>query len=273
MVGKKCLATFAGVVMLLSNSSVAQTCEGYRDKQLTTSAFVEATRAFKTLAPRGEFETSAQHAERQSRALSGMPATVIVRKAPDDGVKHLPYDADAGELHLLRYAFNNRSFFSYEALRAAKIPLQQSPIQNVPSIVVETVEEATGAYEAQNAYGAKTTVAKVARRIAAIVDPAAVGPDRFSPNFFATADRPPYLVGKIKVTPEEAKVLRENLVLAFVVAPAPPYYAASSYPIGRVTVANPREIVETAEMLFGDVTCALVIDGRSNRVIASYETR
>lgn len=75
------------------------------------------------------------------------------------------------------------------------------------------------------------------------------------------------------MAPEEAKLLKPTLQLAFVVTPKPPCYLSAIYEYpSRPTITTPREITNEVSVLIADFRCGLVLD-KDNKVIGAFETR
>lgn len=137
----------------------------------------------------------------------------------------------------------------------------------------ERREEPLGTYQAKTALGIDIIVTRMLVTHSVVVDRGASVNVRGIDWFIESADWSPHTVGTIKAPPEQAKTLRDQISFAFVVAPKEPYWVSvSSSATAPPTAARPFSIIGKTEIMFGDVQCALVLDG-SDRVIASYVTR
>jgi hypothetical protein len=96
--------------------------------------------------------------------------------------------------------------------------------------------------------------------------------DGYGGGLFPSADKSPYAAASLSLPPEEAKRLKPELKLAFVLLPKEPYLVRNKYSVGKTTVSNPTDVTESATILVADIVCGLVLDGTS-KVLAASRSR
>lgn len=131
----------------------------------------------------------------------------------------------------------------------------------------------TGSYEASNSFGAKANVASITRSVKVIFDrgpklggkPETLFPGSITANFNVNP------VGVLRMSPEQARILKPRLRLAFVATPYQPYVIRGTTKFGKVTFQNPRDISYSFTMLTADIHCGLVMD-LDGKVLGAYPT-
>ncbi len=84
----------------------AQThCSEFTGRTVTTETFAEVRAKIGSIAPKGEYETTAQYQARMAQASPG--GRRIIAKGVEDR-KYFVYDADTGMLRIQSYAFQNK---------------------------------------------------------------------------------------------------------------------------------------------------------------------
>ncbi|HEY0147945.1 MAG TPA: hypothetical protein VGB70_02980 [Allosphingosinicella sp.] len=244
-------------------------CSKFVGQSVTPLTFQQAITKVPKVAPKGEFETTAQFESR--RAAAGSPRELIVAKEPEDR-KYLEYNADTQRLGIKSYAFKNRNFSAWDAFYGtpAYDQLEPSTMGNI-QVVINFSEAAGGTYQATNGLGNKFMVSKLNRKVEAIFDrkPAR---GSYSEGLFPVADKDPYMVGYLDIPLADAPRAKSSLKLAYVVEPKEPYLVQNSYKVGETTSVNGTDVTETATVLIADIRCGLVTDA-ANRVLGAYETR
>lgn len=245
-------------------------CAEYVGQTIKPVSFASAVAPISKLPPKDEFETTADFEKRRASALTSLPSTLVIAKAPED-LKYFQYDAETRKLQIITYAFQNLPFRISWAVSSAGMDekIDVSPLYNV-EVVVSSLDKSTGTYQATNGYGAKTEVLKVHRTTAAIFDRKA--DDWEHAQLFEAADKPPYVVGELEMSPEEARRLKPGLKLALVVTPKAPYLITGTHEPYKVTMDNPMDITEDFAILIADIRCGLVTDA-ANKVLGAYPTR
>ncbi len=245
-------------------------CQGYVGQTVSPLSFAAAIAPISKLAPKGEFETTAQFQSRRTQALSSLPQTLVISKAPEDA-KFFVYDADNQKLQIIRFAFSNQPFRLSRAFNAAGLyeNIDVSTTDNIVAVISQ-VDVPTGTYAATNGYGATTDVLKVRRKSEVIFERRAE--DWRHSGLFESADNPPYVTGELIMPPAEARRLKPSLKLAFVVSPKEPYVVTGTHNPYNTTLQDPREISEEFTILVADFRCGLVIDAAS-KVLGGFPTR
>jgi hypothetical protein len=185
-------------------------------------------------------------------------------------VKYFKYDADSKKLHIVSFAFDNKNMDFWSAFYSSGLQdsIKASTSKNV-SVVISTSDVIDGSYEASNAYGKKVEVAKINRKTRAIFDRSG---ELYNRGLFPSAEKSPYEVGVISLSPEDAQRLKPLLKVAFVVDPKEPYFVTGFQKAGKTTVDFPFDINENFSIIIGDIKCGLLLDD-SKKVIGSYPTR
>ena len=255
----------AAAALFSTNANAQNQCADYLGQTIAPKTFDEAIMSFANLAPKGEFETTAQYEDRKKSALAGILGPLLISKAPEDR-KYFQYDADAQKLRIITYAFQNTFFDTPSAFFVAGSKIDASTLENI-QVVISRVDQPTGSYVAQNGFGASARVISVKRTTAVIFDRKA----NFGEPLFPTAKGSPYVVGELTLVPAEAQALKPNLKLAFVVVPREPYLIRGSKPGSVTTIQNPIDVTENFSILIADIQCGLVTDS-TNKVLAAYPT-
>jgi hypothetical protein len=217
----------------------------------------------KAPAPKGEFETTAAYQARV--AASGQAGPLVISKRMEDP-KYLEYDADQQAFKVQKYLFDNTNWPAWEAFYHAKngVSASSSSDGNI-DIVISSTDTPTGSYQAQNGFGARTTVTKITRTIKVIFQ----GEGRYGEDLFLTKST---VLGTIPMAVDQAKTFRQLAKIAFVVVPTAPYVTRASYLWGETTIDSPSEMRINAVILDADIQCALLTDNL-NKVLAAYPTR
>lgn len=247
----------------------------YVGQTVDALSFEQAIAKLPKYVPRGEYETTAQYEARRAAEMGDTGGPLIILKEPEDRDKHIRYDADAGQLDLSRYAFDNKILDAWHAFYGTPHAksLNASTIGNY-EVVISQSEQTSDTYIGQNAYGASWEIMRITRIVQAIYE-RGPGPRDYGSfsSLFPTADDSPYMVGHIQMSPEIAQHTKPTLKLAFVVVPREPYVVHSQYTTQtRISREYPFDVTYDATILIGDIQWGLVLDA-SNRVLAAYPTR
>lgn len=260
------------IALLIHNFAFAQenSCSNLTGQTISTTSFAEVASYFSELPIKDEFETTASFNARRLAIFEQIPDEFIILKEPED-LDKFEYDADTETLKISRFSFDNSNFRAWNAVYASGLygQLKVETIGNIQAVISQ-VDIVDAPYAATNGFGAQFEVLKINRSTNAIFDRPA---DSFlKDSLFASADDSPWIVGTLSVTPEEARILKPALKLAFVVSPKEPYLFQGSHRPFDISIRNPRDIVEDFTVLVADIRCGLLLDS-NNLVLASYPTR
>lgn len=244
-------------------SAAQRTCDDYVGRVVQPQTFAAATAAFARIAPKGEFEPTADYDARRAAAIGKAGTPLVIAKAPEPG--SLTYDADAQAWRIGAHAFGHSHFDFWRADLAAKgVELGASHDRNY-GVVVARADAPAGRYAAVNGFGARFTVQRIRRRTAAIFD---------RPRDAQLPTEPPGVFEDLAPLPmhaAEARRLKPLLRLALVVEPKAPYYAGGMHLAQTPTFGAPERIEEHFAVLVGTLRCGLVLDDK-NTVRAAYRT-
>lgn len=244
-------------------------CAAYAGNTVTPQTFSAVVSSLGNVAPRGEFETTAQYQARI--AASNTAGTRIISKSIEEQ-RFIQYDADNSRFRIKSYAFSNRSFDYWGAFYAARPPGLDAATSGNIGVLISQASNPTGTYSAQNAYGARWDVTRVNRTSDAIFERRASTGMRGGERLFrGDTGGVDSFIGELRLAPEEAERLRPQLRIAFVVEPRPPFLVTGTHQPGEVTIRNPFRVTETFRVLIADIQCGLLMDG-NNKVLASFPT-
>ena len=261
---------FASACLVATAAGAQTQCQSYAGQTIAPLTFDQALTRMPSLAPRGEYETTAQYEARRAAAGGGRGPLVIL-KQPENRDTFIRYDADNGRLGIQGYAFDNTNFDAWTALYGTPHAdtLNPSTIGN-RDVVISSRDTPAGTYQGRNAFGATWTVTRINRTTQAIYEGPQPG---LTTSLFPSAERSTNIVGYLDMSPEVAQRAKPTLKLAFVVEPREPFVVRRTYAgRGRITIQNPRDVTENTIILVGDIQCGLVLDA-TNRVLAAYPTR
>lgn len=248
-------------------NTMPTTCEGYVGRHVKPMTIEEALAPYRNLTPKDEFEsTSAYRARRATEMRNFATGPIFILKRPEDQ-KFIHYDADSRVFKISGYAFHNTNMNYASAFRAAQFSNLYTGISiNDNAAVITTADRLTGSYQASNALGARITVNNLDRITTAIFDHAngIVGPSLFPAGKGSDA-----WLGTIKAEPTEAKHLKTEIMLAFLVTPKEPFAVFGEHKPYNATISNPNDITEHFSILIATIHCGLVLDANNN-IIAGY---
>lgn len=254
--------------------ALATECGGFVGQRPSIISFDDAVRLLPSISPKGEFETTAQFETRRAAAIARIPNDLIIAKRPAKPDEYAIYDADTQQLRVKSYFFTDLPIIDYwDAIQPTEFYESLKPGLNYSNygVTLSFTEARTGSYQAQNGYGARWTIERIARTQNGIFERehSIMAPS----SLFPAADDSPHFVGAVPVTPEAARSFRRNLMTAFVVKPAAPYVMRSTHkaPYGS-TIQNPTETIVNSTILVGDIRCGLLISAQGE-VLGAYETR
>ena len=260
---------FAGpftVLLLGASPALAQShdvCKSFQEQVIQPITIDTALARYKAaVLKKDEFETTVQFQARQQTAVGTSTGPIIISKVVDP--QYIKYDADTQEFTVQTYLFDNQNM-NYDVLGYPK-PIGAGIVGNVDIVISET-EMPSGTYEASNSYGAKTTVVKIARVTKGVWERSFPS---MTNDLFQNGASGANLV-TLKLPPEQAKAIKGQLRIAFLVVPKFPYIVHGVGPVGRTTVARPIEITNDLTVLTADIQCAFLTDG-ANKVLGSFPT-
>jgi hypothetical protein len=245
-------------------------CQNFVGQVIEPQLFSNVVTAYADLPEKSEFETTAQYEARRANALaSANGKSLTIALEPTDR-KYFEYDADLQHLNIIKYAFDNIGFPAQDAFYAAgfRDRIEVSDLFNLDLVVSEKDEEA-GTYEASNAYGAKVQVQKINRTTEVVFQDKLEFSDE---GLFPNANKEPYSLGYLELSPEQAKALKPSLKLAMSIVPKEPYLVSGTHLLAEATIRNPREVTQSFTILIADFQCGLVMDAE-NKVLAAYVAR
>ncbi len=142
-------------------------CTAYTDTTVQPQTFDQAIASIKPVAPKDEFETS--DAYRARLAAAGGSGPLIISKKIE-GAEYLAYNADIGAFVVKSYLFDNTNFSAWDTFYYAKVESPKASTLSNLDVTISSSEVTTGTYSAQNGFGAKATISKIARTEKAIFE-------------------------------------------------------------------------------------------------------
>lgn len=265
------LLTVAAVFLVATRANAQQECEAYVGQTVTPHTFEQALTRVPNVAARGEYETTAQYEIRRNAAMADL-APLIILKVPEDRERCIRYIADASLLGIQACAFDNADFDAWTAFYGSphgqSLDASTDYSSNI-DVVISQLATPLGTYQGQNAYGATWTVTRVSSATQAIFER---HDEVFAGGLFSEAGSD-HVVVFLDMPPEEARLMKPALKLAFVVSPREPFVVQTTYS-GRVPVIiqNPYDFTVTSTVVIGDIQCGLVLDA-GNHVLGAASTR
>jgi len=272
----KCWAGAVPVALsLLCTTNAAGSCEEMADSQLTTRSIESLLADVKKLPlTKDEFETTEAHSNRLQEAIAPLTTAIWIQSPVDE--EFAPYNADTARFEIFEYAINNRRVdYSYVFGRGegAKLGVSYSSPDHNLDVVVNRADTPVGTYAGRNAFGAEFVVTEVQRQTSVIFERKG---EKFNESlFFAPrsasdfSPRPP--IAYIESAPDDARRLRGAMKAALLISLKAPYYAMGSK-TWPAKIDDPREVVETIEVLIADIRCVAITDAEG-RVFATRSTR
>ena len=250
---------------LFTTPAIAQNiCSRYVGTVVTPRTFDQALTSFTAMSPKGEFETTSAYQARIARATSSIPYPLIIAKEIES-LEDITYDADSAMLRIQTYAIDNKGMDWSGAFGVAKpMGIRAGYMYNIASVLSQ-VDKPVGTSEAQNAYGAKTTIIKVERTTNAIFSSEARS---FDEGIFGKRENGH--LGSIAMPPATAQLVKSKLRAAWVVRPKPPFLVQGVLRGRTPTIRNPFDVTENFRILIADFQCGLIMDG-TNKVLAAFQ--
>lgn len=260
-------------------SSVKNTGKGkstYLGKKVFPSSFDEIAAIYGSIPEKDEFETTEQYKQRFQAATHNKQGPFIISKKVED-TKYFVYDADKRTLTVKTYAFDNTKFdvsYAFLGVQNPNVVLPSSrPFGFNIDVVISETDEITGSYVGQNSFGAKTHIQKITRT-AKVIFQREIAPNKIEEELFIKTGKDGRIGTISNIPPEQAKKFRDNLRIAFVVQPKPPYIVKKRYVdrYGEPTIRHPKETVIDATILIADIQYGLLMD-ENNVVLDVYDAQ
>lgn len=257
----------ATTIGLTATAHAQPSCPTPDELNLPVQSFADVFKPDGAKASKGEFETTADFEARKATVQSPGVALIALEPVPTP----FQYDADKQEFRVSHWTFDgNVLYWGLRGITAEQRTLFGSAGDDPIELGVSNVRKSTGSYEAQNAYGAKTTVEKVHRDIAVIFQDKgrsmATGDTLFG-SYGSVQTR--YLTFKAPLA--DAPGLKSELRLVALVNPKPPYFAAGTY-VSDPSRQFPTERTDEVSILFADIKCVAAID-KAGKVWGHWATR
>lgn len=260
------------ITSCLTPMAFAQIC----DSPLGTSIpFLSAEDAYSDFSEKSlvkdEFETTAQFQERRRQVQQALNGSELVIEGTYDP-EFVAYNADRQLFQVMTLAWDNLAFPVTGALGRQNSIGAVSGWSRDYAVALSQSDEATGQYEAQNGYGASTTVTKVNRTTIGVFDksykPAdSLGrlPEEWQRDSYVTRwsdvlrENTNYEAVSFAVAPDEARMLKPDMRVAVVMRPKAPYFAEGSF-TNSPTRSSPIELNWHVAALVGDIQCVVLTD-------------
>lgn len=225
-----------------------------------------------------EYETSTAFEQRRSAALDSVQHLYLIEAPIDE--EYVKYDADTQTLVVATYALSNTGLSSEEfsAMFGYGSELNKNGIEVEYSMLIgggniawalPRERKNVGAYAGQNAFGGTQEVIKQVEISRGVFERQGAYEESIwsatRPQY--DANNPPRAF-EIPVPPMEARALREaGLRAAFLVAPAPPYYATGTTRF-TPTLNAPYDRTTTIQYLIGDIQAVALFSAEGDLLAA-----
>jgi hypothetical protein len=263
------LSLIFGVLLAIPAIGVAQTdCPSFVGTTVKPIDFDRAIASLRSTPSKDEFETTAAY---MLRLASIDNVVELIISKPIEDTKYLAYNADAGQLEVVSYAFSNISFNPWKAFYNSKSGIEASVNSYGGSnrgVVISETYKNTGSYTAQNSFSAQVTVNKQLRTTKSIFESRE---QPYSKGIFVNQSSDG-IVGTLPMSPAEAKKFRSTAKIAFVVTPKQPYVVRSKYVSDEATMDRPLDETVNETILIADLRCGLLMNA-TNVVMLSLEIK
>lgn len=257
---------FFGLAMVAQPAMGRAACPTPDLLQQPARSFAEIFQPGDASEPKGEFETSAAYAARQAAAPKPGQSVLRVQLDPES----LTYDADTQAFQYFEYALSPIIDFAHLTGLTPDQKTLFDGAERPVALMVSQERRDAGSYEAENAYGAKTTVAKwVIDKHVVFEARGRKGPTgdtllnehrRYEPRSLS-----------VRVPIDRAAALKTELSGVALVTPKAPYYATGSE-FMAATRTSPTENTVQVSILFADIQCFGIMDG-AGTLLAHWATR
>lgn len=251
-------------------------CESFVETSVSAISFAEAYKKVSVFSPKGEFETTEEYKSRTEDIK--IPSQLIISRKADiesfDGKDFIFYNADEGLLKISEFAFHNMNIGAH-LISKYNTPELDFDYNSIfyHSVPFGEMLKSTEYYPANNSYGAKTKVQRDLMDAELLIDPRKAGLSvpifKSLYPYSLTLKENNNVIGELKLTPKEAKSVKETSYLAFVVEPVKPYNFQKEYTFPEAKISSPYEKNYTTSILVANLKCGLWLD-RNNKVIGSY---
>lgn len=265
-------------IIATPGAAVAQeACTGMPSSLLAAPSLASHIAAAKSAnLVKDEFETTEAFNKRVAAAGSGLERGPFAVVLP--GKADISFDADTSTVSVSYYALSTTCMVFESALSAeAKAVQFGAPPKKIGSYtspgtaycMTADISRTSGKpYEASNSYGAKVTVTPVTvQQVGIFFGMGDLGQELIE----AKMDRSTYKrdpAFKFVAPVEDARSLKENAAIAFLVEPKAPFYVKGTYSIAP-KIDSPTELFMHSDMLVATPLCAAIVDRKTGRVFAT----
>jgi hypothetical protein len=247
--------------LIEAENSKSELCKQYEGTIVTPTTFDALALSLPKVAPKGEYETTAQFEARKSSALAKAPTGLSVLIVPTDR-DYATYEADDETLFVQAGAFQAGAYSPHvEAVASAWLALGKGEPQGI-GLFMSDKERVIRTYSAQNILGATTRVSEIDRETKALH---LVTDELFR---FAKWKRSPVIGLTLPLA--KAPSLKQSFRVALVVKPVAPFVTRGDFDGPPAKVGRPTQYTDHATLLIVEPKCGLVLDS-SQRVLASAD--
>ena len=255
---------------MATTSATAQTCTDLKGSVITVSTFDHLAKAVPTIAPKDEFETTAQYEARKAAAASSGPSGPVYIEVPHDNDGFIKYNADLGAFEINAGHFKGGYYLTELDNYSGPFDKGSNYRSNLVGVGLTNDIEVTETYTATNGFGAEVEVFKRNVTRHELVE----GLKEFSTVEASIWEGSSYeTVGVLTVPPAEARDVSPRLRTAVLFSPTAPFYVEHVDVGPSPKRDRPYEDVITTKALVGDLQCAVVYDTADMSVQWAKETR
>jgi hypothetical protein len=255
------LGLFTMAMMLAS--AAPGTCATYEGQVINPVSVAEVFAMMPTIAPRAPYESSAEYANRLDTAASRVPVSSVVVNRPW-GTRPPTFDADKSSIAIYAHTLGYGRLDFVEILQLGHGGNSDS-FGGIGFEVTRSLGPKSE-YEATNGFGTKVKVERTVEQIDAVWE----GPVKLGETIFVGAKRTKPLA-TLTLSPSDAKSVIEQGGTALVIIPKPPFVQKGISTV-LPTFGSPRELRKEVRVLWADVKCVLIYDGRKT-VVATFEVK
>lgn len=243
--------------------------ESLKGKAITITPFETIANVVPIVAPKDQFETTAQYEARKAAAVPQFSNEPIFVRVETVGSNNdlLKYDADRGGFIIDQNALGGSHFnvSQYDLFKT----LSSDYRDRYFGAYLKILRKRTGSYKASNTFGTEVEITTIDETDYVIVG----GHGRLDfgkSTLLAGADGS--ATGFLPAPQNTARELSKRLRAAIMFTPMAPYYATGESNGLKPTVRNPYEEHITTKAIIGDMKCSVIYDGADNTVLWAYPT-
>lgn len=252
----------AAIWFSAAQSASAQTCNSYVGSNLSWMTFDEAASKLPKIAPKDEFESTADYQKRIAEVAPSEPFVIGANMGAEPfGVS---YDADRQVLIVKDYAFEAGFVAWSRAMSWSDVGLDASRGYNAAAVLDQS-RQTVGTYEAQTALGVKFQVQEVQMQTNGIFDRAL----NLGERLFGK-DAEPF--AEIPMDPTSARAKKPALSRVVIAVPKAPFFFEVDYTHGTPSLDTPTRVRDHLRVIVADIQCALILDA-DNIALAAVETK